>query len=122
MSSVRSTAAMASLPQISFCAVPATGVSARTVGERVSLAFMGVPVIRYGLGEADHSSPLVARAIEARRPRSVGRRGERSYCGEERLDRFAREIARDEHDPRAPVFARPRIERDRRVKHVLRAL
>src|SRR6266705_2286839 len=64
MSSVRSTAAMASLPQISFCSGPATGASARTVGERFSLAFMGVPVIRYDLGEADHSSPLIDRAIE----------------------------------------------------------
>src|SRR6267143_841184 len=64
MSSVRSTAAMASLPQISFCSGLATGASARTVGEMFSLAFMGVPVIRYHLGEADHSSPVVGRAIE----------------------------------------------------------
>ncbi len=64
MSSVRSTAAMASLPQISFCSGLATGASVRTAGEKVSLTFMSVPVIRYDLGEADHSSPVVDRAIE----------------------------------------------------------
>src|SRR5258706_1554727 len=36
MSSTRSTAAMASLPQISVCSGLATGASARTVGERRS--------------------------------------------------------------------------------------
>ncbi len=42
MSSARSIAAIASLPQISFCSGPATGDSARTAGAKLSLAFIGV--------------------------------------------------------------------------------
>ena len=49
-------------------------------------------------------------------------RGDGADRGEERLNRVALELAGDEHDARAAIFARPALERDRRVEHVLRAL
>ncbi len=44
MASARSIAAIASLPQISFCSGLATGASARMLGTKFSLAFIEPPV------------------------------------------------------------------------------
>src|SRR4029077_13872443 len=107
MSMARSTAAIASLPQTSFCSGLATGASARTPCGRFSLAFMGALSMQE-CDRGDHTLTV--------------RRGERTHRGEQRLDRFALEVPRDEHDARAAVLARPGFERDRRMEHVLRAL
>src|SRR6266850_7385774 len=66
--------------------------------------------------------PTMTTFVRGMVSRLIARRGERPDCGEERFDCFAREVARDEHDARAPVLARPCIERDGRVEYVLGAL
>src|SRR2546430_17235097 len=47
---------------------------------------------------------------------------ERSHRHKQRLDRFTRNIAHDEDDARARIGVLSMLERDRRMKHMLRAL
>jgi len=78
--------------------------------------FLGVhgrPVIRYEIQGSDHSSLAVERALRARRPRFNRRRGSVPTAAKA-LRPIRAKVARDEHDARAPVLARPGFERDRR--------
>src|SRR5579864_1070007 len=66
--------------------------------------------------------PTIATFVRGIARESGALRADRPDCGEQRLDRLAREIARDEHQARAALLARPGIERHRGMEYVLRAL